>query len=275
VLEHYHWDRVDIAYQQANDLGAAYGASTLGWFRMIEGEALTRERGAIDKVTEWLQVETVQAELEEVEGLNETILAACDEVAGRLGWTHDQPAMVSVLTTEADAPWHGARFGYFIDKYPFDKICIPNRACYDPDETRSVVAHEYTHLVVLNRCLGRAPEWLQEGLAMLMEGQPPRRVREWLRPEALDQAFHGERRDPRLYGRVWHAYQQAAILGAYLHSLEGDAGIARLLGNFGNNTFWQEVKINLLGEPGVEEALRETFGFGVRELFERASSWSG
>jgi hypothetical protein len=281
VLEHYRWDRVIEAHRLSVELGAAYGASVLGWYRLVEGEAVTRGRSQIISPTDWLQVEFIENEVEGGEELARFIQEVCQQVDQKLAWQGGSPTMVSVLAHEADAPWHGSRFGYFVDKNPFDKICIPLAACQSEHRLRETIEHEYTHLVVHNRAEGRAPDWLQEGIAMLVEGEEldaaarPFRTggAAWLNPEDLNRAFHAERRDAAVYGRVWHAYQQAAVLGHFLLTRQGWEGIGRLLDAFSNNTFWQELKLTVTGEPTVDEALKEVFAFGATDLFKTALEW--
>jgi hypothetical protein len=282
AIEAYYQDNVEAAYQIALSLGAGFGGSALNWYRMIEGEALARQQGTVQKITDWLQIEKVDNELQGVHGLEETVQAACEEVAERLGWTFEVPTLVTVLVREADNPWHGARFGYAVDKVPYDKVCVPNAVCHDPEQLRSVIAHEYSHIVTLNLTDNRAPQWLEEGIAMFIQGEPlassfapfHARPSDWLSPHDLDLAFGVDRRDAETHRAVRHAYQQAAVLVHYLHSLAGEEGLRRLLRAFTNNSLWDEVKINVLGAPSVEEALHEVYKVGQGEVFELAFKWS-
>ena len=66
------------------------------------------------------------------------------------------------------------------------------------------------------------------------------------------------------------AYAQGALIVRYLHSLGGEVKLAKLLRAFVDHGLWAEVKINLLGEPSVDEALHDVYGFHQKELFERA-----
>ncbi len=269
AIRAYYQDEMVSAYAVAQRLGAGFGGAALRWYRMIEGEALTRERSRVEELEPWLSVEWDPSELHLGEEHRAALREPCREVAGRLGWNFEMPVRATVLLGEVDAPWHGARFGYCVDKYPYDKICLPLRAALDPERLRRVVAHEFTHVVTLNLTQARIPHWLDEGLAMLMEGDAPG-VTEWMEPLALDAAFETDRRTDEGLQHSQAAYGQAAALVRTLRAHGGDETLSRLLRAFTNNSFWTEVKINLLGQPSVEEALHEVYGIGQHELFAEA-----
>ena len=266
AIEAYYRDEMPQAYAVAQALGAGYGGAALRWYRMIEGEALTRQGATVEEVQPWLTLEWDAAEFDLGAEHRQAIREACVNVAGRLGWNFEMAVRVAILRGEVDAPWHGARFGYCVDKYPYDKVCVPVRAAHDPASLARIMAHEYTHVVTLNLTQARIPHWLDEGLAMLMEGDA-RPVAGWLEPDALNAAFEADRREDAGLARAGEAYAQAAALVRYLHRQGGDAKLASLLRAFTNNSLWTEIKINLLGEPSVEEALREVYGFGRDDLF--------
>lgn len=281
AIEAYHWDKVEEAYQMAIDLGIGGSAGFEGWFRLIEAEATTRARAEVQRLTDWLQLETIPEEATFVDDLPERVLEACDGIAQRLGWTHGPQTRVAVLTAEADAPWAIGRYGYMADKYPYDKICVPERALHHPGELRSTIAHEYAHVIVLNATEGKAPTWLDEAIAMLAEPNPDLRARrafatgeaEWLDPIELDRAFHAERRAGENSRRVYFAYQQSAWIGRYLASLAGEAEIFKLLHGFANNSMLTEVKMRVTGQHPADEALREVYGMSETEAFAEALNW--
>lgn len=269
AIEAYYWDRMPEAFAVAQALGAGYGGAALRWYRMIEGEALTREQAEVREQTPWLTIEAVPID-ESDDARYLTIQEACEGVARLLEWDFSMGVRATILLPEVDAPWHEARFGYCVDKYPYDKICLPQAAAMDPHSLARVAAHEFTHVVTLNLTGGRIPHWLDEGLAMLMESAGPRPIRHWLEPNALNAAFEADRREAVGLSRSGDAYSQAAVLVRHLLHVGGREKIAQLLRAFTNNGLWDEIKINLLGEPSVEEALHEVYGLGQRELFEAA-----
>ena len=281
AIEQYHWDRVEEAYALINELGIGGDAGYGGWYRLIEAEATTRARSQVRRLTDWLELETIPEETAYADELPERVLEACDGIAERLGWKHGPATRVSVLAAEADAPWAIGRYGYMADKYPYDKICVPQRALDSPGELRATVAHEYAHVITLNGAEGRVPTWLDEAIAMLAEPNPDLNARrafangdaDWLWPDDLDHAFHAERRGGENSRRVYLAYQQAAWLGRYLVSLSGEAQIADLLRGFANNSAWTEVKMRVTGQHPADEALREVFGMSEQETFAEALEW--
>lgn len=273
VLEHYYWDRLEEAFRTAEALGAGLGAQGLRLYRMVEAEYMTRVRGTRRQVADWLEIEVIPDEIELSNELIEGIASACDAIADKLGWEHGPQTLVSVLSDEADAPWTLGRYGYMVDKHPLDKICIPLRAARDPDALHEVVAHEYAHVISLNLSQGRVPRWLDEAVAMsaetdrkapaqdFVDGKAP-----WLSPRELEIAFGREQNDSGL----WWAYQQSHVIGEFLIALAGSARLGDLLRGFANNSGWTELKMAITGQPHEDEALREVYGIGLRELFERA-----
>lgn len=270
AIEAYLRDQVTEAYALAQEMGAGYQAGGLAWSRMIEGEALTRQNATIVSLRPWLSLEYDASDVHIGEAEQHTIVDACERVAGRLGWNFEVEVRVMIMRGEVDAPWHGARYGYCIDKYPFDKICIPQRAALSHGSLWPVIAHEFTHVVTLNLTQKRIPHWLDEGLAMLMEGREAHPAPEWFDPIELNGAFEGDRRDVDGLNRSQEAYFQSAQLVRYLYRLGGDAKLAQLVRAFTNNNFWTEIRINLLGEPSVEEALHEVYGLSQDDLFRKA-----
>ncbi len=269
AIDAYYWDHMSESYAMAQALGAGFGGATLAWYRMIEGEALTRETAEILQATEWLTIE-FNGTLDDDH--QAAIRESCEMVAARLGWNFEMPVRATILVPEADAPWHGGRFGYCIDKFPFDKICLPQRASVHPRDLRELVSHEFTHVITLNLTAGRIPHWLDEGLAVLMEGRDLPMSANWMNPHDLELAFGVDRRDEHNLQHAQEAYAQAVFLVRYLHSLGGDEKFAQLLRAFTNNNLWTEVKINLLGEQSVDEALNEVYGMESEEIFEQANN---
>lgn len=276
ITDLYYWDKVVEAYERSLEAGTIGGGSTLGFYRLVEGEALTRQVSKISDLTPWLKLEEIEGS---PDGLAQVTVEVCREVAGRLAWNYDSAAMVSILVPEADVPWHSARYGYMMDKYPYDKVCLPAAALADQRHFRRVLAHEYAHVVTLNRTSNRAPHWLEEGISTWIEGpgRPDAIARfktgesTWRTPQDLENAFGAERRNGENRDRIRDAYDQARILTDYLARQSGEAGIQRFLGAFSDNSLWDEFKIRL-GEPPVEEALKQVYGIGQKELFEAAGS---
>jgi hypothetical protein len=279
-MDAYYWDRLEGAYQGALALGTGPGAQGAIIYRQIEGEYLTRKDASQIQVNEWLTLEFVEAEVPNAVDLQAPIMSACDAIARRLDWQHSAPIMMSVLTEEADAPWAVGRFGYFVDKYPYDKICLPNRATQDLARLNEVVMHEYAHAIVLNMAGGHAPRWLDEMIAMIAQGGPDRAVASrfasgeltWLSPAALNVQYIAEQ-NGQSGELVGYAYEQSACIGRYLIDQAGEQSLCKLLRSFSDNGIVKELAMMAVNVNPADEALKETYGLKERVLFKNALSW--
>ncbi len=280
VIKAYNWDRLEAAYEMTLSFGMGSDGSRGIFFRRIEAEFLTRKASVQEKVNAWLTVEYIPDQNPNPPALIQGIVAACDEIARRLNWAHGPPVMVSVIAEEADAPWMPGRNGYFIDKYPYDKICIPNFSAQDPYRLHSVVIHEYTHEIVQDLTRGKAPTWLNEMVAVTAQGGPSPEVvakyasgqLSWLDPARLQRQFVREYAGQGDWDR-YNAYQQSACIGKYLVDLKGEQAIGDLLRAFSDNSFLKELAMRAMNSSPSEEALKQVYGMGEKDLFERALEW--
>ena len=123
-----------------------------------------------------------------------------------------------------------------------------------------VLAHEYTHLVVMRQSRGRAPRWLNEGLATYFErgggtwdGASRRPVTGFRLPlGALDRAL-AQKED---YGLATAAYAASASATAFLLERAGVQEVGRLLRRLGEGVPW---------ERALEEAARMDLAAFERE----------
>ena len=270
IIRAYYNDEMGPAWAAAQEINAGNAGWALDWFRLIEGEGLARENGQIREIGPHLHLETILEQIPEPEAVGEVILRACDEVSSRLGWTFEVPVLATILPAETDAPWHEARYGYAMDKYPYDKICLPWAATQNHEELWAVAAHEFAHIVTINFTGNRAPHWVEEGVSMLMERRPLRNPSLWMSPTEIESAFAVDRREPGTMSRVGDAYRQSHRLLQFLMDQKGDEGLRKFLHAFTNNGLWTEIRINVFGEPSVQEAVPEVFGITVDELFAAA-----
>jgi hypothetical protein len=281
AIEEYYWDRLEPAYDLAVALGVGVTGAYEGWFRMIEAETVTRRQSEMREVNDWLSLERIPHEAHDADEMARLAVDACEDVAERFGFEERPKTLVTVLSEEADAPWAVGRFGYMMDKYPYDKVCVPHNSVGTTHGFQEVVAHEYAHVVVLNVTQGRAPHWLNEAIAMLAERSSDLRLRQafasgqadWLSPRELENVHTARRQGEPHPARTWRAYQQSAWIGRYLVSLRGEKGIGELLNGFSNNSAWTELKMRVTGQPAADEALREVYGLGEEETFAKALAW--
>lgn len=277
-IEHFLWDRLAEAHAEASAIAVGARGEYLAWFRMIEAEWLTRQTATIRSVTPWLRFESLEEIPLEV---GSAIAEICDRTASSFGIAERPEVLVSVLSEESDAPWVDGRAGYFIDKYPYDKICIPFRSLFDRSDLEEVVAHEYTHALNLQLSQAKCPLWLNEGMAMLSQRQLDPRLKiafasgqaPWRDPHPLDAAFHAEVRGDRDYGGIHRAYEQAAWIVRYLVKLGGKEKLSQLMRAFNDNSFLTELKMRLVNEDPAEEALTQVYGLHQDQIFEQSLEW--
>jgi hypothetical protein len=266
AYDEYYWDRLEAAHALVEDLGVGGDALGVGFYRTLDAEWLTRLRARKRELVPWLTFEWIAEEIDFDQSLEQFLLEVCREAGRRLNWAHSAPVLVTALAEEVDAPWTDGRAGYMVDKYPYDKICIPRVAFESRERLREVLLHEYAHVINLNVTQGRIPRWLDEGIAMVIDGGAvPRGVPDWHSPEALDGAYQAEQSSPVRHG----AYAQSLQLAKYLVQVGGEGSFENLLKAFSNNSTWTDVKMAVTGQTAADEALREVYGFGTSELFER------
>lgn len=125
-----------------------------------------------------------------------------------------------------------------------------------------LVRHEYAHLLIHQATNGRAPRWLHEGLAQVVEPRSaPRFVetevvldRQHFTLDALERLFRSN--------AVGAAYQLSHVICEYLVDRGGMSGMRSLLGHLGQ------------GEP-VPQALKEGVGVGVEDVEARLLAAGG
>jgi hypothetical protein len=273
VFDTFMEDRLEPAYEAALRLGTGPTGALVRTYRQIEEETLTRRVSKVRDINAWLQIESVP--FEGHEGLDQFILTTIEETASRFGYDERPKLMVTVLTSEVDAPWAPGRFGYFLQKSSFGKICVPQAALRSQEMLRQVLAHEYAHQIAQDLAGGQAPRWLNEAIATASEDRPTRDDRvafqrglmPWRGEHELEGAFGAEWNDATGAKVIGQAYAQAAVLGRALADRKGLAGLADLLRGFSNNSTWEDLKMRITGREPVDEALQEVYGIGVKELF--------
>jgi hypothetical protein len=282
VQEDYYWDRIDQAYEAARSLGAGPMGLGITTYRMIEAEWMTRRESEQVEVNDWLTIEWVASDAElPFEPIRDQILRSCKVVADEFDYEDTPKVLVTLLARAANAPWAPGRHGFCVDKYPYEKICIPSALTHDVADLDEVIRHEYAHVMTMNRSNGLVPIWLDEATAMVAGGggHKPAYLSfasgewPWRKPMELAQAFQENRESPIGRQVVWQAYQQSAAMGEYLEFLKGKDGLGRLLDGYTNNTLLCNLFIRLRGEEPSEEALNEVYDFGIEALFYRTHEW--
>lgn len=279
VLDLYYEDRIQEAFNEAVALGVGEAAYGTRMYRMVEAEYRSFGVSEVHDVTEILSVE-LPKELEESD--KEFVLRAAREelesVFSSMGYEAIEKVRLSLLMPESQAMWNPYRSGYCVDKVPFDKVCLPVSMIGNEPAFRGALRHEYSHVVNLNLAQGHMPTWMEEAIAMIMEGNLSGQylaalrtgAATWRNPRDLDALFAGDRRVATTQNGIWEAYQQSGMIGQYLVALKGKSGLGELGRAFSDNSVLQEIKMRLTGQTPADEALRETFGMGLDEVFDAA-----
>ena len=279
AIDAYYWDRLEQAHDLALELGVTFGWQEW-FFRLIEAEAETRKTSSIQKLEDRVSLEIVPHQVHHSHQVTLDVQQACSDVRTRFGWPEGADTLISVLAEETDAPWTVGRAGYMMDKYPYDKICIPLGVTHQPPLLQSTIRHEYAHVMVLNLTAGKAPIYIHEAITMVAQDWP--RPEDWIRfvngsalwldPHTLSAAFDDQHNPARAHARSL-AYSQSAAIGYFLKSLDGEKTLANLLRALDGHSNWHELVMNLRGQSPLDDALRHTYKFGEKELFQKTLEW--
>jgi len=272
AFELYHLDLVREAAELIAEHGLGDGASQLRWYRLIEAEALLRERSEIYRDGEPLSLETVPAETFRGEKrLHSMASEAMSDLRAQFQCEPPMNIRIGILCRESEAPWATNPNGYWIHKDPYDKICLPFCLLEDEVEFRRAVLHEYAHVITGHLSDDQAPTWLHEAVSMWAEtsGAPEDlafdEVARWLEPTALERLLESEAIEDT--DTVFQGYLQCQWIGRYLERLGGGEKLRLLLVELGD----QEVKKNLIRliHPAgrVDHSLRTVYGISMKELF--------
>jgi hypothetical protein len=217
--EYWSEDRLELA-QAAMDaaLRAGLPASDIYDFqRTVEAECAARRAARIVRIGEHAALE---AEPVSYDDLWRTLVVltrrAVVEVSSVLGVAWGKPVLVTMFQDDEWVEFMHARYGYYAERAPWHKVCLPPSAAASPPQLLRALRHEVAHAAVRTLAGGAAPRWLDEGTAVWMEGG----------------ATPDERRRLRIAVRRGHRPSLARISGAFesfdvpIDSLEGLMGYA-------------------------------------------------
>jgi hypothetical protein len=231
--------------------------------RTIEAELGARTAGEIRRIDEHALIEADpdawgDAWPELVAGVR----SAVAEVGDRLGVRWGRPTLVTLVPNDEWVQFVHARYGYYRERVPWHKVCLPPSAILPLSVFARAVRHEVSHAAIHQLAGDEAPRWLDEGIAVLMEGgaRPDERRRYLLaaarggRP-ALDEVsalLEGYDLDLSS-GRAGICYAAAGDFAAWLLDRGGWSGLAQILRRVGH------------GET-VDRAIRRAIGTDRRRL---------
>lgn len=275
VRDLYYHDRVEEAYREAEQRGFQD-------INNIFAEAEARRAGAQHKVRPWLTVEAIPDQIgDSLPGVIDIVVRECEDLSARFGWDHREATFVAFLPAEAEQPWMPGRWGYFVDKIPYDKICLPWHLVKDYRELSRTVRHEFMHGITLNLGNGHAPSWLSEGLSTLVEGgyvnSSARGWRsgklEWMTAGELNRVTSLDDREAAHLSPRIAAYDQANAVVSFLANEGGDRRLENLLRTIGDDSWRHGLEERILGRSRTDLALREVYGVSESEAFDQAHSW--
>lgn len=275
VRELYLRDQVVEAYREAENLG---GQDSNDLF----AESEVREKGLQTQVRSWLTIEGIADELPSpIEPIFEFIAQTCEDLSRRFGWDHRESTMISFLPVETDEPWMPGRWGYFVDKVPYDKICMPTRLAFNSLELRATTQHEFMHAITLNLTNGHESRWLSEALSMYAENRNSNRqwnrwrqgLDAWMSPHEANILIATDSRNAAQRPLIALAYAQAHAVAKYLVHVGGEMKLGRFLRTVGNESFGFNLRSRLLGHNRVDAALRAKYRMSEAEAFRRTYDW--
>ncbi|MBX3096535.1 MAG: hypothetical protein KF812_06710 [Fimbriimonadaceae bacterium] len=275
AIRAYEADDLNVAHSLAARFGGAWGGSLLGYYRQIEAEWTTRQANQSRDLGDGVSLEW-PSDISPRIADGERIVRIVRDVSDRFRWQRQRRVRVAWLSPNVDAPWFGLRAGYYMNKTPFHKICVPGGLQSNETEMEAALAHEVAHAMIQERTLGNAPIWLHEAVAQVAEHRNINGVARtfrsdptlWLDPEELSQAFGTDRRDAANFPGIGRAYAQAAYIGRWLAETHGEPALGQVLDAFSDNSFVENLRMRVTGQTAADEALRQVLKMGEREIFE-------
>jgi len=194
-----------------------------------------------------------------VDGLEE----AYDSIGRSLGHFPADRIQVGIYTEEvlgevSRVPAHFIRGLYDGKKI---RLNFSKSVAYTTDLSQ-LVRHEYTHVVIHELSNGRAPVWVHEGLAQVMEGRPPRPLYASIPRDYL--TLGGIERLARTMDPA--AFTAGYVLTHVAMEHVVDRGGASRLHDF---------LVRLGQGDSLDQALRQVFGFGADEVEARLLAVAG
>jgi tetratricopeptide (TPR) repeat protein len=188
------------------------------------------------------------------------------ETVGRaLGYFPEHRVQVSIYSQEvlgevSRVPAHFVR-GVFEGDTRKIRLNFAKSVAYTNDLSQ-LVRHEYTHAVIHEVSNGKAPVWVHEGLAQVMEGRAPWPLpasvpRQYLTLGGIDQLA----RAGNVVG-VISGYVLAHVAMQHLVDQGGTPKVAEFLRRIGQG-------------DTIDQALRQAFGFGSEDVEARIAAVAG
>jgi hypothetical protein len=275
VRELYLTDLVVEALQEAERLGGQDSND-------LYAEAEVRSSGSQRNLRDWLSLEAIESEVpHNLSEVSAIVARECEALSDRFGWDHREHTLVSLLPKDVEAPWMPGRWGYFVDKEPYDKICLPYHLTIDLPNLRRTIQHEFMHVITWNLTDGHAPRWLSEAMSTYAEDRLDAAVwkglktgsANWMTLSEVDALVSADNRDEKKRAAISFAYTQANLVARYLAATGGDPKIGVLLRAIGDESFLHNLEGALLARSRTDSALRRIYGISEHDLFVLALEW--
>ncbi len=281
----YHEDKLPEAYELASAVGMGSAGRHLSFYRLIESEWITRSNSQVVEVNEWFSFEFMSAEVDTTLAGDLIGLAveACNQAASRIGFRHGPKTLLTVLSGDSTIQWTSSPYGYCVDKYPYEKICLPSRLRKDPALFFMAVVHEYAHVATINMGQGHCPRWLSEAISVHLAGQIDEAIRRrfqtgeetWLKPMELEVALGHLPNNQAEAEAQDVAYQEAGMIGNYLASVKPEKALGDMLIAIGDESLKSNLSSMLLARGRADAALRKVYDISETKLFQRANEFEG
>lgn len=234
--EYWRADRLDLALaavKAALDVGLHPGH----WYsfqRTVEAEWGARQAGRRIRVEESLVLETDPrrwgAYWPRISQIASDGLHFVTE-ALHVHW--GKPVLLTFIPDEEWMEFTHSRFGFYTWRTESHKVCLPPSTVIDAATFSRAARHEITHAAV-NQLAGESvPRWLNEGLAVNVEGPAPQRFHSRkMRLNEISAGFESFEVDIGS-GLSHECYaQSAAVVGGLIqrHGLSAMAGVFRRIG---------------------------------------------
>ncbi len=171
--EYWRADRLDLALaavKAALDVGLHPGH----WYsfqRTVEAEWGARQQGRRIRIEEQLALEADSAQIGAYwPRLAEIASEALHSVTGALGIHWGKSVLLTFIPNEEWMEFTHSRFGFYTWRTEWHKVCLPPSATMDVGTFVRAARHEITHAAVNQLAGENVPRWLNEGLAVNMEG---------------------------------------------------------------------------------------------------------
>ena len=263
--EYWRQDRLDLAseaLQRAQRVGFPPG-SLYDFQRMVEAEYSSRQSAQRIRIAEQIIVEADPTYWGDYwDKICSEVPSAVGEVESVLDARWSKPVLITLIPDQEWVAFLHARYGYYTDRADSHKVCLPPVAIRPRSQLSRAVRHEVAHAAVSQLAGKGAPRWLNEGIAVNIEGGAG-----WLGNEVrlpLERISAGfESYDVELGSPRSHlSYAGSGEFVAGLLKREGWPGLRKLLTSLRDGVVIDRAFRDVYGEP-LRQAEKRWLKFGL------------